>query len=316
MANRKPSGSINPRMKQKSSVPGGDPATSKLNFLFEHFTLMAMTIFACLGAALWIVAIATDYWIILISTAPDRDFAHSNLGANEDLSSSAPHHNIFLWSYSGLWRRCDIYYRYSEDNILPLDNLTILDSQNHVTRCTFHPFTRPSKTSNHPPHDELPAATAEPTVMGTTTNPTRTKNEEEYHHPSDFVRAEVSIVVLVLIIMSLAIGFSVFALKYPRYMYKRVAAALHAFTAITLFIIIELVKSGSHPGHATPSNDIFEIPTQYTSGGLKIQLQTYHGYSYLLAWTVLLVFVSVGTAFICMSGKRKNLLQDSDVVLK
>ena len=62
------------------------------------------------------------------------------------------------------------------------------------------------------------------------------------------------LVILVIVIMSLAIGFSVYALRYPRYMYKRVAAALHAFTAITLFVIIELVKSGGHPGYIGNGN--------------------------------------------------------------
>ena len=113
--------------------------------------------------------------------------------------------------------------------------------------------------------------------------------------------------------MSLAIGFSVYALRYPRYMYKRVAAALHAFTAITLLVVIELVKSGKHPGYIETGNRL-EINTGNSTEA--IQVQNYHGYSFLIAWTVLIVFASTGTAFICMSGKRKNLVQDTAIVLK
>ena len=121
----------------------------------------------------------------------------------------------------------------------------------------------------------------------------------------------MSIVILVVIMMSLALGFSVYSLKFPRYTYKRLAATLHAFTAIILFVIVELVKSGEHPGYIETSKKLEPNISEDT-----IQVENFHGYSFLLAWTALLVFVSTAISFLCMSGKRKNLLQDSDVVLK
>ena len=266
---------------QPTAVPrSGIGTSSPVNFLYEHVALSLMTAIACLAGVIWMVAIATDYWIISISSAiQPLIYSEQNLPQNAD---------IFLWSYSGLWRRCDIFYQLHslQNTSLRLNNETVLDQTNHVRRCDFHQLSKNSQTN---------------------------EDSAEDSHPSDFIQAELSVVILIIIIMSLAIGFSVYALRHPRYMYKRVAAALHAFTAVTIFVIIELVKSRGHPGYTETGNKL-EI-----NNGLSkeaIQVQNYHGYSFLLAWTVLIMFAATGLAFICMSGKRKNLSQDSDIVLK
>ena len=119
--------------KQKSSFPGGDP-TSRINFLFEHVTLISMTVMAGLGAVMWVAAVATDYWVILVSSSVQQIFDNSN---------GLPRADIFLWSYSGLWQRCDIFYKYSLEKTPPLDNVTVLATDNHVTKCSFHPLSIP-----------------------------------------------------------------------------------------------------------------------------------------------------------------------------
>jgi len=256
--------------KKDSELEELNPALARANFLFEHVALALMTAFACIGGIIWMVAIATDYWVISISSS-----IQYLIQSGYDSTGS----DIFLWSYSGLWRRCDVFYK---GNAPPLDNVTVTSIENHETRCEFHPL---SKSDGH--YDGTGA------------------------HPADIVRAEMSIVILVVIMMSLALGFSIYALRFPRYTYKRVAAALHAFTAIILFVIVELVKSGEHPGYIETSKKLEPNVSEDT-----IQVKNFHGYSFLLAWTALLVFVSTAISFLCMSGKRKNLLQDSDVVLK
>ena len=76
-----------------------------------------------------------------------------------------------------------------------------------------------------------------------------------YHqgHPSqpskDFVKAELCFVVVVLILMTLAVTFSVYALVHPRYMYKRVAGSLHLITSVTLIVLFGLVRSSEHLAH-------------------------------------------------------------------
>ena len=260
-----------------------NPALARANFLYEHVALALMTAFACLGGIIWMVAVATDYWLISISSSIQYLIRNKNpLAVNGS--------DIFLWSYSGLWRKCDIFYHSSLNNTPPLDNVTVSDITNHLILCEFHPISKSedNKQSSNNSTDDT----------GT--------------HPADFIRAQMSVVVLVVVIMTLALGFSVYALRYPRYMYKRVAAALHAFTAITLFIIIELVKSGEHPGYIDKRNE--NLDKFYNEN--QVLVQNYHGYSFLLAWTALLVFVSTAMSFVCMSGKRKNLLEDSAVVLK
>lgn len=272
------------RQPKKEGAEDENPAIARANFLFEHVALALMTAFACAGGLLWMVAIATDYWVISISSSIEH------LIQNIDKNSSVQQSDIFLWSYSGLWRRCDIFYQQIYQHLDSDTNSTLINISNianHITRCDYHLL---SKTKNNNSSD---------------------LQDVSGNQAADFIHAEISVVILVVIIMTLALGFSVYALRYPRYMYKRVAGALHVFTAITLFVIIELVKSGEHPSYIEPSKTLDPHTSNKT-----IQVQNYHGYSFLLAWTALLMFVCTAISFICMSGKKKSLLQDSEIVLK
>ena len=123
--------------------PEGDeeenPAIARANFLFEHVALALMTAFACIGGIIWMVAIATDYWVISISSSIE------NLLPNIDKNPSLQHSDIFLWSYSGLWRRCDIFYQQTLDSDTNLTWNHISNIANHITRCDYHPL---SNTKN------------------------------------------------------------------------------------------------------------------------------------------------------------------------
>lgn len=64
--------------------------------LFERRVLMFVAVLTGMGAVTWLGAISTDYWTVVV--------ANENKGLI--LNNT---HIDFLWSHSGLWRRCDIY---------------------------------------------------------------------------------------------------------------------------------------------------------------------------------------------------------------
>ena len=65
--------------------------------LFERRVLMLVAMLTGLGSLTWLGAISTDYWTVVV--------------ANESEGRLILNHTQieFLWSHSGLWRRCDIY---------------------------------------------------------------------------------------------------------------------------------------------------------------------------------------------------------------
>ncbi len=64
--------------------------------LFERRLLTLVTALAGLGVVGWLVAVATDYWIIVVA-------------AEEGGKEMRDGTTAFLWSYSGLWKCCAIY---------------------------------------------------------------------------------------------------------------------------------------------------------------------------------------------------------------
>ena len=250
---------------RRRKLPAAEtPREAKFNVLFEHTCLVVMTAMVCLAFVIWLVAVSTDYWVIVIA------------GSKGILLDSASKQLVFLWSYSGLWRRCDI--------ITEALNLTGVDfdidtqPEKHFKRCHHHTFSPPV------------APTAKDSVGGASI---------------DFVQAELTIVVIVLVLMTMAVAFSVYALVHPRYMYKRVAGFLHFITSVTLVVLFGLVRSSEHLAHhQTIHPEVLEHSKHY------------FGYSLLLGVTVLFIFISAGFAFVCLSKKRRDLLYDSGVNLK
>jgi len=103
----------------------------------------------------------------------------------------------------------------------------------------------------------------------------------------------VILVAIVLLLISLSCGFSVYSLYHPRYTYKRLSGGLHLFTAVMVFSIV-----------MSPRND------------LKKDQKDYYGYSYLLAWISFIISLLASVAFFTWSKKRKHLAHDLEIQLK
>merc|ERR1719412_3566919 len=178
-------------------------ASSATTLLFEKRVLTFFTCLLFVGLTSWLAAISTDYWIIVVG------------GFNGTVIGD----KLYLWSHSGLWRRCDIYAVLSSPQV-------------HNTRCTYHSYSE-----------------------------------------DNLVRLELAFVVIVLILLSLACGFSIYSLCHPRYTYKRVAGGLHLFSAILILALNQIVES---EGHLSAAKLQEEAP------GSSNRL--FYGYSHLMAW--------------------------------
>ena len=54
----------------------------------------------------------------------------------------------------------------------------------------------------------------------------------------NLVPIEMAFVIIVLLLISLSCGFSIYSLYHPRYMFKRVASGLHLLTAVMLIVLV------------------------------------------------------------------------------
>lgn len=281
----------NAAIQRRRKIPASENARlSRLNFLFEHICLTVKTALVCLAFLVWLVAVSTDYWVVVIGdgVAGTPGILIKEIPSGHPIVSAANtqtgSHLAFLWSYSGLWRHCEVTTQAFNVTADERDFQIDPDVSRHVTSCRHHSFTATSSS----------------------------KDEVQGHlsqgHPSqpskDFVKAELCFVVVVLILMTLAVAFSVYALVHPRYMYKRVAGSLHLITSVTLIVLFGLVRSSEHLAHHQTHPHLLE------------KSRHFYGYSLLLAVAVLIVFLSAGFAFLCLSKKRRDLLYDSDVNLK
>jgi uncharacterized membrane protein len=130
----------------------------------------------------------------------------------------------------------------------------------------------------------------------------------EYHsyhsEENNFEWAELACVIIVLILISLSCGFSIYSLCHARYTYKRMAGALHGLTCAMLLVVIEMVES---EGHLSQHHDEFQ--------GQLLKAGHYYGYSYLMAWIVFTICALSCVAFFTWSKKRKHLNHDLETNL-
>ena len=93
--------------------------------LFERRVLWWTTLLVLLGTGLWLVALATPYWIIHIA-GPD-------------------HERGLVWGHSGVWRKCDLvdsehglrwecWYTLSFQSALIRSELSLAGSQSRGTK--------------------------------------------------------------------------------------------------------------------------------------------------------------------------------------
>ena len=95
-------GRLNYRYQKRDSTPA-TAASSAPVILFEKNVLTCITFLLFIGLAIWLVAVATDFWIVPVV------LVSGSLNGGLEVAAQ---NRTFLWSHSGMWRRCD-YYRTS-----------------------------------------------------------------------------------------------------------------------------------------------------------------------------------------------------------
>lgn len=120
----------------------------------------------------------------------------------------------------------------------------------------------------------------------------------EYLSQNVILASSFIIVAIVLLLISLSCGFSVYSLYHPRYTFKRLSGGLHLFTAVMFLVWI-----------------LNYIPKPVKSNS-PAQEKDYYGYSYLLAWISFIISLIASVAFFAWSTKRKHLAHDQEIHLK
>lgn len=110
----------------------------------------------------------------------------------------------------------------------------------------------------------------------------------------NYNRAEASFAIISLILMIMGFFFSMYTFKNPRYMFKRLAGGIHFITAGCVFVVIEvlinsIIYEKSHLPYIHPEGASYE-----------------YGYSFVLAWIVVVCYVITGLVFFIYSRKRKG----------
>ena len=158
----------------------------------------------------------------------------------------------------------------------------------HVTRCTYHSFAQGTEAEQR--------------------------------------TLELAFVIIVLLLIGLSGGFSIYSLYHPRYTYKRVASGLHLLTACTLLGFIKgMVESDgrvfqhhdefeNHPLKTAEAAAEAAAAVSTAAGGGNVQ--HYYGYSYLMAWITFIISILASLAFLAWSKKRKHSSHDLETQLK
>lgn len=117
---------------------------------------------------------------------------------------------------------------------------------------------------------------------------------------ADLMRAELCLCIMTILLIILALVFSVYSLIHPRYTFKRIAGCLHLITALCMISLFEMVKTDTH-----------RIIHDHEDDHMLVMF----GYSYLLGWIVLIIFILACIAFFAGSRKRKTLPYDFETAL-
>lgn len=270
-------GRLNYRYQKRDSTPA-TAASSAPVILFEKNVLTCVTFLLFIGLAIWLVAVATDFWIVPVV------LVSGSLNGGLEVAAQ---NRTFLWSHSGMWRRCDYYRTSSTTASTPtVPSTPELVEEDIQVECMTHNFSGGS---------------------------------------SNGLKTEMGFLIIVLLLSCLSCGFSIYSLCHPRYTYRRVTSGLHFLTAAMQLVIIKFVESAFHictyheeyyfDGKCEASSQS-EIDLGLWEGPkLKDGVMVYKGYSYLLAWITFIISILASISFFTWSKKRKHLSHDMDTQL-
>lgn len=273
-------GRLNYRYQKRDSTPA-TAASSAPVILFEKNVLTCVTFLLFIGLAIWLVAVATDFWIVPVV------LLSGSLNGGLEIEAQ---NRTFLWSHSGMWRRCD-YYR----------------------------------TASATPATGVPSSTSELVEEEDDDIQVECMTHNFSGGSSNGLKTEMGFLIIVLLLSCISVGFSIYSICHPRYTYRRVAGCLHLLTASMLLVIIKFVESEYHictyheeyylDGKCEASSQS-EIDLGLWEGPkLKDGVLVYKGYSYLLAWITFIISILASISFFTWSKKRKHLSHDMDTQL-
>lgn len=110
----------------------------------------------------------------------------------------------------------------------------------------------------------------------------------------NFSRTETAFAVIALLLMMMGLVFTFYAIREPRYMFKRVAAAIHIITAICILVCAEVLSQ-------SVAYEEINLPARHPEGSYYR-----YGFCFYLAWITFAIFVLAGIVFIWFSRKRKG----------
>lgn len=216
--------------------------------------------FTLLASLILIIAIATDYWLIL-----------TVLGKPHTMQSG----NKLLGSHSGLWRSCLDIKVVDESG----------DGSEIISNCTnlfdlIEDAEKAKKQKN--------TISGGPGVL------------------LAYAKSYVAFAFVSLFFLLLAHIFAIWAQANMRYVIKRTTACLMAITSICVLVAIQVLENST------------ETKEQYTK---KIEhldkqmLSRSYGFSYVMAWIPVVVFLGGALVFLITSKKRMGHDIDADIVL-
>ncbi|KAI0239847.1 hypothetical protein LSAT2_009453 [Lamellibrachia satsuma] len=120
------------------------------------------------------------------------------------------------------------------------------------------------------------------------------KDPEVDEHIINYRRSQTAFAVIALVLMLLSHTFAIYAIREPRYMFKRLAAMMHLMTAGAVFI----------------SGEVFIQSVEYEEDYLRARYPRgashQYGYSFAFAVITVVIYIAAGIVFFIYGRKRKG----------
>ncbi|XP_046660957.1 uncharacterized protein LOC124354494 [Homalodisca vitripennis] len=239
-------------------------------YYFERRLLFFCTILVGVAIIVWAISISTNFWFIIDGG--------DGIWINETK-------RYFLKSHSGLFKLCRMAKTNASSNAVTTPPPAVLEGDEVTTQVlngtgAVHQVVKMYRRCKY--HDVFPS---EAKVKGDPMLDMAILN---------YTRTEIMFSIISLCVMIMGLFFSIYTFNNPRYTFKRLAGGIHFISALSVFVVIEILMQSIdyekeflpvvHPPNATH----------------------YYGYSYMLAWTVFLMNLTAGCSFMWYSKKRKG----------